>query len=94
MSSRRTSLLAGLQQGVAVVGTKGPSTDPEFLDDPGIRLTDADDAAAFGVAAAAVAADPELRDAMASRMSELFQERYTYAVVARQWIDHLNNTRA
>jgi glycosyltransferase involved in cell wall biosynthesis len=94
VSARRTSFLAGLQQGVAVVGTKGRSTDPEFLDCPGIRLTAVDDAIGFGVAAVAVAADPQSRATMASYTKQMFDERYSFALVASRWLGQIGRARA
>ena len=93
VSARRTSFLAGLQQGVAVVGTKGRSTDPEFLDCPGLRLTAADDASAFAAAAVAVATDRNLRAAMASHTGELFDQRYSFTAVTDQWLGQLGLAR-
>jgi glycosyltransferase involved in cell wall biosynthesis len=89
VSSRRTTMLAGLQQGVAIVGTKGPSTDPELLSHPALRLTAVDDAEAFAEVAAAIASDAAARAEMASRASALFVERYSFSVVVRQWLDQL-----
>ncbi|MEA2157521.1 MAG: hypothetical protein QOE11_3661 [Solirubrobacteraceae bacterium] len=89
VSSRRTTMLAGLQQGVAIVGTKSASTDPDLLSHPALVLTDVKDVDGFAGAAATVAADAGLRAAMAAHARALFAERYAFSVVARMWLDHL-----
>ncbi len=81
VSTRRSSFMAGLQQGVAVVGTTGELTDPSLLP-CGLELVPVGDPSLFAMTVAEIAFDGNRRDRAASRGRELFEERFTWDVIA------------
>jgi glycosyltransferase involved in cell wall biosynthesis len=87
VSNRRTSVMAALQQGVAVVGTHGPLTDSSLAVSEGIALAPAGDAAAFAALAARLADDDGERAALSAAGRALYDERYAPSVLARIVID-------
>jgi glycosyltransferase involved in cell wall biosynthesis len=86
VSTRRGSVMAALQHGLAVVTTAGPSTDPVFREADGraVVLAPAGDAESFAAAAAGLAAAPERRRAVAREGRRLFEETFAWPVVARR----------
>jgi glycosyltransferase involved in cell wall biosynthesis len=91
VSTRRTTLMAALQQGVAIVGTDGPLTDPLLRDaTEALRLTPVHDPDAFARAAVALAASPAQRISLGQAARQLYCERFDWAVTARTVIAALS----
>ena len=80
VSTRRTTLMAGLEHGVATVGTLGEATDEVLRRDHGraLLLAPADDHDAFGAAVADLAADAERRRSIADGGRALFDREFTW----------------
>jgi glycosyltransferase involved in cell wall biosynthesis len=80
VSTRRTSMMAALEHAVAVVATAGAATDPVLrrADGEGLVLAPAESPGAFGEAAAALAADPARRAAVARGGRELFDREFAW----------------
>lgn len=80
-STRRTSLMAALQHAVATVSTCGSSTDGIFSDAGAPLLVDVGDAEGFAQQTARVAANPTLREQVASAGHELYLARFSWPVI-------------
>jgi glycosyltransferase involved in cell wall biosynthesis len=76
VSSRRTSLMAPLQHGKAVVTTSGPATEGIWFESEAVLLSPSDDTAAFVALASGLCADPARRTALAQAAQKLFDERF------------------
>jgi len=87
VSNRRTSVLAALQQGVAVIGTNGPLTDSSLATSEGIALAPVGDSGAFCALAARFSDEAGERAALAAAGRALYEERYAPRVLARIVID-------
>lgn len=83
-STRRGSLLAGLQHGVPTVSTQGPLTDPLLAEENGeaFRLTPADDVDAFRRAALELHSSPGSRRTMRARAEYFFTAHFEWNQVA------------
>jgi glycosyltransferase involved in cell wall biosynthesis len=88
-STRRTTLIAALQQGVCVLSTDGRLTDRELAGAPAPVLTPVRDAAAFADAAAALAADATRRARSVAAGRRLYDERFGWPVIAGRLVASL-----
>lgn len=79
VATRRTSLMASMQHGIASVGTSGPSTDKVLADshERGLLLAPAHDEAAFIAAALRLVKDPALRQRIGEGGRALYEEKLT-----------------
>jgi glycosyltransferase involved in cell wall biosynthesis len=93
-STRRTTLIAALQQEVCVLSTDGPLTDRELAAGPAPVLTPVESQAAFADAAAALAADDVQRSAAAAEGRRLYDERFAWPVVAERLVAMLQRSAA
>ncbi len=94
VSTRRTTVMAALQHGVAVVTTEGHSTERDlFAQD--VAMTRAGDEHGFLEAVLQLARDPAQRTALAERGAQLYTREFHWPGIARQ-IEHLvgSNRRA
>jgi len=82
VSERRTSAMAGLQHGCAVVTTVGANTGPTFRRAEFIRATDAADPEEFNTAVVNVLADEALRVRLGSAGRVAYERDYSWPVVA------------
>jgi glycosyltransferase involved in cell wall biosynthesis len=83
VSTRRGTLMAALQLGLPVVGTRGELTDPDLLRaTPALSLSEVGDAAAFAAAAAVLADDPAKRARAAAAARRLYEESFAWPVIA------------
>lgn len=90
VSTRRGSVMAGLQHGLAVVGTEGPLTDPVLAGAAAaIRLVPVGSPAKFAAAAAELARAREEREAMGRTARQLYEKRFDWPVVAGSLLDSL-----
>jgi glycosyltransferase involved in cell wall biosynthesis len=90
VSTRRTSLMAALQHGLAVVGTDGRLTD-NVLRSAGdaIRLVPVDDADGFATATLRLAEQPAERAALGAAAARLYEAEFDWPVLARRLLDVL-----
>jgi glycosyltransferase involved in cell wall biosynthesis len=89
VSTRRATLVAALQHGLPIVGTRGPSTGPLLSGAAGLRLVDPADGGAFAAAACALAREPALRGTLGRASRALFDEHFDWAAVARRLLKAL-----
>jgi glycosyltransferase involved in cell wall biosynthesis len=75
VTTRRTSVMAALANGVAVVTTDGKLTEPVWRD-AAVRLAPASDPAALAAATVAVLGDPDGRTALAANGKRLYDARF------------------
>ena len=81
VSVRRTSLMAALQQGCCVVGTESPTTDA-VLRGGGLELTPVRDVEGFAQRVVRLAHDRELRARSAEGARRLYEQRFSWPVLA------------
>ncbi len=94
VSTRRGTLMAALQHGLAVLGTEGPLSD-RVLRESGeaLRLTPVGDKSEFADAAAALAVDPPARGAMGAAARGLYERRFDWPVIAGEMLAALPDRR-
>jgi glycosyltransferase involved in cell wall biosynthesis len=86
VSTRRTTLMAALQHGLAIVGTRGANTDSELASAAAISLEPVEDPDAFAEAALRLALHRSLRERQRALARELFERRFDWAVIARRLV--------
>ena len=79
VSSRRTSVMAGLAHGLAVVTTRGRLTEPLWEASGAVALAPADDPGAITSTAARLLDDPVERARLGARARALYLERFDLA---------------
>ncbi len=83
VSTRRTTMMAALQHGLAVVGTRGVATDDVLLDaHDALLLTECGDEAGFTRAVIQLASDPLLRSRLGSAAEWLYQQHFRWEMIA------------
>jgi glycosyltransferase involved in cell wall biosynthesis len=93
VSSRRTTLMAALQHGLAVVGTDGPMTDQAMrAAHDALTLTPVSDAEAFAEATANLALDRPRRDSQAAAGRVLYEQAHDLPVACRVALENLRVT--
>jgi glycosyltransferase involved in cell wall biosynthesis len=81
VSTRRTTLMAALQHGLPVVGTRGHLTDAVLSEaEAALRLADVGDREGFARAAAELAADAAAREAVGGAARELYERNFDWPV--------------
>jgi glycosyltransferase involved in cell wall biosynthesis len=90
VSTRRGSFVAGLQHGLPTVSTRGVQTDHLLADADGAAfvLTEPNEDA-YAAAAAALAANPSRRRAMAEAARRLYLSSFDWALLAERALGHL-----
>ena len=85
VSSRRTTLMAGLAHGVPIAGLRGTSTDRIFLErEDALTLTPSGDPQRFSRVVAAVCADERGRRALGEAGRALYRDEFDWPVIARR----------
>lgn len=83
VSTRRGSVMAALQHGLAVLGTDGPLTDAVLrAAAPALTLSPVGDPDAFARAAARLAADPDRRSVAGAAARGLYEREFDWPVIA------------
>jgi glycosyltransferase involved in cell wall biosynthesis len=82
----RTTLMAGMAHGLAIVGTSGPVTDPVLHEHDGVSLLLADrsDPSSFADQVLALACNPGRRNAIAASGLALFEREFTWSRIAER----------
>ena len=95
VSTRRGAMMAALQHGVPVVGTRGHHTDPELIavDGNALLLAPAGDISAFDAAVLRLASNPSLRDEIGAQGAQLFNRRYAWPAIAANLMEILRRTK-
>lgn len=89
VSTRRGSVMAGLQHGLPILGTEGPLTDAVLADAEAVRLAAVGRPDEFAAAAAGLAADPERRKRMAAAARRLYETEFDWPVVTGKLLEQL-----
>ena len=85
LSTRRTTLMAGLAHELPVVGLRGPGTDGVLADSrEALTLTPIDDIDAFAYATLRLASDPERLRRAGRAAHELYATQFDWPVTARR----------
>ncbi len=86
VSTRRGSLMAGLCEEVAVLGTSGPLTDP-MLVGRGLELVRVGEPAAYADRAVRLATDDRRRSEAARAGRSLFEAEFTWDAIAARFLE-------
>jgi glycosyltransferase involved in cell wall biosynthesis len=90
VSTRRTTLMAALQHGLAVIGTDGALTDPQLRAHPdALWLVPVDRHDLFAQAVVRLATDTTEREARRRAARALFEGCYAWSVIAAAMASHL-----
>ena len=90
VSTRRTTLMAALQHGLAIVGTDGHNTDEMLRGSASaMRLTPVADREAFWRSVCELASDPDARAELGERARVLYQEQFDWSVVCDRLLAEL-----
>ena len=90
VSTRRTTLMAALQHGLAIVGTDGHNTDEMLRDSASaMRLTPVADREAFSRSVRELASDADARTELGERARILYQEQFDWSVVCDRLLAEL-----
>jgi glycosyltransferase involved in cell wall biosynthesis len=86
VSTRRTSMMVGLQHGIATLGTFTEETDAMLMQaqDNAFVLTDVARTNDFLEAALALSKDPERRQSLAQTGQAFYEENFTWKVIVAQ----------
>ncbi len=90
ISTRRTTVMAALQHGVAVVGTKGMYTDGLLTETPAMRLAPTADPDEFGRIAVQLARAPEQRERLGAAARELYRQCFDWPILAHDLVAALD----
>lgn len=91
VSTRRTTLMAGLQHAIPVLSTDGPSTGELLRASSGVALVPLGDAhAAFASHAETLVGDVQRRLDLSRGGRELYERRFAWPVLAGQLLEHLD----
>jgi len=83
VSTRRGSVMAGLQHGLPMIGTEGPLTDQVLADaKDALVLTPVGRPEEFAATAARLAEEPEARERMGAAARRLYECQFDWSVVA------------
>jgi glycosyltransferase involved in cell wall biosynthesis len=93
LSTRRTTLMAGLAHGVPVLGLRGVNTDRVLVGDAGAMvMTPCGDHAAYARAAVELTEDPARMRAVGDAGKRLYERSFDWPVVARMTVTALRES--
>ena len=84
-SSRRGSLLAGLQHGLCCLTTRGPSTDAIFDEAGGRAMVFADDEDSFADLCVQLANNPQRRESIGREAGAFYSSNYSWPSIAKKF---------
>lgn len=89
VSTRRTSLMTGLQHGVATVGTHGALTDTLLSEQNGcaLLLADVNDPEGFNSHVLRLMEDKGFRQALGRAGQGLYENQFAWRRIAQRWFD-------
>jgi glycosyltransferase involved in cell wall biosynthesis len=91
VSTRRTTVMAALQHGLAVVGTDGPLTDAALREsDHALRLVPVAREDLFVEAARRLASRQGERESVSSAARRLYDERFDWPIIAQMLLSRLS----
>jgi glycosyltransferase involved in cell wall biosynthesis len=91
VSTRRTTVMAALQHGLAVIGTDGPLTDPALREsDHALRLVPVGREDLFVDAARKLASRQGEREEVGKAARRLYDERFDWPIIAQTLLSHLS----
>jgi glycosyltransferase involved in cell wall biosynthesis len=90
VSTRRTTVMAALQHGIPVVGTKGHLTDDVLARAPELVLTGPDRPEPFAAAVAVLAGDDGHRERLGAAGRRLYETRFDWPVLVERLRGHLD----
>jgi len=91
VSTRRTTVMAALQHGLAVIGTDGPLTDPAFREsDDALRLVPVEREDLFVDAALKLASPRGEREQVSRAARRLYDECFDWPIIAEALLSHLS----
>ena len=93
ISTRRGSLMTGLQHGIAAVGTRGHHTDSLLAREDGkaLLLAGTDDPAAFIAQVLALAGSRDRRTTLGCAGQALFKHEFSWEQIAARLLSHLGS---
>ena len=96
VSTRRGSMMAGIQHGIATVSTRGEFTDEMLKREAGrsLLLAPADDVNAYAGEVASLICDALLREQLGSAAAEFYRRDFDWPVIARRVMSALKTTQA
>lgn len=86
VSTRRTSVMAAMQHGIAIVGTHGDMTDSVLTRSGAMKLTPCGDITSFANAATALAEDANARSEFGSRAATLYATQFDWPIAAARMV--------
>lgn len=91
-STRRGSLMTGLQHGVPTVSTVGPLTDPVLREADGetVHLAPVENVDAFAQCVRALQRDAGRRAEIGAAGRQLYEENFTFDALAERLLNHLS----
>ena len=90
VSTRRGTVMAALQHGVAVAGTRGYLTDDIFARAPQLPLAKPDRPDSFAANVARLVCDPDRRASLGAAGRELYDTSFDWPVLAQRLRSHLD----
>lgn len=94
VSTRRTTVMAALQHGLAVIGTDGPLTDPALREsEHALRLVPVGREDLFVDAAWRMASRDHEREKVGKAARRLYEERFDWPIIAETLLSHLSPRR-
>lgn len=92
-STRRGSLMTGLQHGVPTVSTEGPLTDSvlQEADGKAVRLSPVENVDAFARCVRGLQRNPGRRAEIGAAGRQLYEENFTFDALAERLITHLSS---
>jgi glycosyltransferase involved in cell wall biosynthesis len=89
VSTRRGTVMAALQHGIAVLGTAGFLTDSLFFRGECLELVAADDEQGFAAAAVRLAMNQDHRRSLGEAGRRLYERTFDWPIVARRLVTYL-----
>ena len=77
ITTRRTSVMAGLNSGIATVSTAGPLTERIWVESRAVALAPVGDVTAFADQVALLTRDAAAREALGRRGAQLYADRFS-----------------
>lgn len=87
LNARRGTLMAALEHGNPVIGTRGPTTEDFWRDLPGVLLASFEDESKFADYVLQLASDPVLRRVLGDANKNAFPARFGWPVIAEKLLE-------